>query len=146
MLKISEAASLAMHTMTLLVQDPEKVHTTHEIAKTLGVSEAHLSKVLQRLHKAGLVASVRGAHGGFRPAMPGVEVTMLEVYEAIEGPFVGAPCLLGRPVCGADGCILGDLLERVNREVREYLVNTRLSQLKLKPGRNDGQDERDRQD
>jgi len=137
MLRISEAASLAMHTMALLAHEPEKVLSTHEIAETLDVSEAHLSKVLQRLHKAGLVESIRGARGGFLPAKPPAEITMLEVYESIEGPLVETHCLLGNPICGADGCILGDLLSRVNGEVREYLIGTRLTQLNFHPKRDE---------
>ena len=131
-LKISEAASLAMHTMALLAEDPERVLSTHQIATTLDASEAHLSKVLQRLAKAGLVTSIRGPRGGFLPAKRVDDVTLLEVYESIEGPITPKTCLLNRRICKGDGCILGDLLVRVNREVRDYLSGTKLSE--LKPG------------
>ena len=49
MLRISEAASLAMHAMLLLAKAPETILSTHEAATKLGVSEAHLAKVMQRL-------------------------------------------------------------------------------------------------
>ena len=39
-------------------------------------------------------------------------------------------CLLGTPVCDGSKCILGGLLEKVNKEVREYLSHTRLSEFK----------------
>ena len=67
MLKISEAATLALHTAFFLVTNPDRRLTTREMASTMGASEAHLSKVLQRLVHAGLVESVRGPKGGFAP-------------------------------------------------------------------------------
>ncbi len=128
-LNISEAVSLAFHSMAVLVQDPEVLHSTRGMATMLGVSEAHLSKVLQRLHRAGLVRSVRGPRGGFGLAEGAEEATLLSIYEAIEGPLTPAGCLLSRPVCGGN-CILGGLLDEVNRSVREHLAGTRLYDLR----------------
>ena len=127
--RVSEACTLALHTMVLLAQNEETSHTTRQIADTFKASEAHLSKVLQRLHKAGLVRSVRGPRGGFRLGRPSDSVTLLDVYETIEGPLTVAQCLFGTPVCRSKTCILGGLIERVNAEVRDYLSRTRLSDL-----------------
>ena len=126
-IKFSEAASLAMHTMVVLAEDPERVLSTHEIATRLGVSEAHLSKVLQRLTRAGLVESVRGPKGGFLPGKSTSEVTLLEVYECIEGPLTGKTCLLGTRVCGEGACMLGGLLATLTEQVRAYLGGAKLS-------------------
>jgi len=128
-LRISDAASLAMHTMVLLADLTELPLSAREIASKLHASAAHLSKVLQRLGKARLVRSVRGPKGGFLLARAADEITLLEVYEVIEGPLVSARCLLGNPVCAGAGCILGGLLESVNRQVREYLSGATLSEL-----------------
>jgi len=129
MLKISEAASMGMHAMVLLAKNADRVVSTGEIAKTLEVSEAHLSKVLQRLGRGGLVKSVRGPKGGFLPGRPPGQITLLQVYESIEGPLTTRTCLFDRPVCNGDGCILGDLLGAVNSEVKRYLGETKLSEL-----------------
>ena len=129
MLKISEAASLAMHTMVLLAANPERVISTRETAETLGVSEAHLSKVLQRLTRAGLVESTRGPKGGFRPSRPTDEITLLDVYESIEGRLVPKTCLFGEPICNGSACILGQLLGTVNTTIADYLRGTKLSDL-----------------
>jgi len=127
--RVSEACTLALHAMVLLAQDEESPHTTREIAETFKVSEAHLSKVLQRLHKAGLVRAVRGPKGGFSLARPAAKISLLDVYETIEGPLKLSRCLFTTPICGADECIMGDLIQRMNAEVRDYLARTRLSDL-----------------
>ena len=128
-LRISEATSLALHTAVLLAARPDGLHSAREIADTLHVSEAHLSKVLQRLAHVGLVESVRGPRGGFRLAKSGDKIALLDVYQAIEGPLGSGSCLLGRRVCRGKTCVLGGLLGAVNKQVRDYLSKTRLSQL-----------------
>lgn len=129
MLKISDAASLALHTMVLLAANPGRLVSNKEIASTLKVSEAHLSKVLQRLAKVGLVNSIRGPKGGFRLERDGDSVTLLEVYEAIEGPLLVCNCLLDKQICAKSHCILGKLISQVNLEIKEYLAGNTLNQL-----------------
>ncbi len=137
---VSEAASLALHTATLLASEPERIFSTREIATSLSVSEAHLAKVMQRLGKVGLVRSVRGPKGGFVLGKKPEEITLLEVYESIDGPLGRSNCLFGTPVCGNQKCLMGDLLQSVNRQARDYFENTTLSQI------NDGKAENRRSD
>jgi len=40
---------------------------------------------VQRLRRAGLVESRRGAHGGYSLARPAQEIPMAEVVQALEG-------------------------------------------------------------
>lgn len=124
-LRISEAAVLAIHTAALLGAREGEVLTNGEMASFLGASGAHLSKVLQRLTRSGIVRSVRGPLGGFTLARPGGDVALLDVFEAIDGPFDQSECLLGTPVCDGE-CVLGDVLSEVNRIVRERLSGTRV--------------------
>jgi Rrf2 family protein len=128
-LKISEAASLALHAVAYLADRTNEKLSNKDIAAAIKVSEAHLSKVMQRLNKAGIVRSIRGPKGGFTLAKDPVETRLLDVYEAIEGPLPNNYCLIGSPVCAGDKCILGDLLGNLNNEVRDYLEKTRLSDL-----------------
>lgn len=129
LLRISDAASLALHTMVFITNRTDQWVSTHEIAETLGVSENHLAKVRERLVKVGLVEAVRGPKGGFKLGRPADEITLLDIYEAIEGPMHPAACLLGKPACGRHACILGGLIDSVNRQVVDYFTNTTLTQL-----------------
>jgi Rrf2 family nitric oxide-sensitive transcriptional repressor len=126
----SEAATLALHAAGILAAREAPV-STHAMAQTLGASEATLSKVMQRMVKAGLVTSRRGPHGGFELAKAPGETTLLEVYEAVEGEIEVTRCLLGAPVCGKERCPLGGLFERVSREVAEKLAATTLARFNI---------------
>jgi len=129
LLKISEAASMALHAMVFMAREPESRLSTREIATLLNGSEAHMSKVLQRLSKAGLVKSVRGPKGGFILGKDSNEITLLDVYEAIEGPLVLKDCVLGTPICSGEACIFGGLIRKTNGEIKEYLSGTRIAEL-----------------
>ena len=129
-LRISEAASLALHTMVFMSADPGRFYSTREIAERLSVSGAHLAKVLQRLARVGLVKSARGPRGGFKLGKNIEDVSLLDVFEAIEGHFEPRECLMMERSCNGTECLLGELLEKINTSFREYLGGMRLAKLK----------------
>src|ERR687896_458391 len=59
-------------------------------AETLPLS--YLEHLAAKLREAGLVTSVRGAHGGYRLAKPPEEIAMLDVVEALEGAIAPMEC------------------------------------------------------
>lgn len=128
-LKLSEAASLALHAGMVLARNPGRPVSTGEMASALRVSEAHLAKVMQRLTKSGLTKSVRGPAGGFLLARNVATTTLLDVFEAVEGPLVTGGCLLGWPACDQQQCLMGGLLESLNAQAREKLGSIRLADL-----------------
>ncbi len=128
LLRISDAASLALHLCAELAKEKDSVISTARIADRLSVSENHLSKVAQRLAKAGFVEAVRGPNGGFKLTKDAGDISLLEIFEAIEGPLRPANCLLKKPACNGN-CILGDLVVNINRQVSDYFKGTTLSQL-----------------
>ena len=126
--RFSEAASLALHTMSYLAVEAGRLVAVREVAEALEVSENHLAKVMQRLSRVGLVTSTRGPKGGFVLARDPRQITLLEVYEAIEGPLEVHHCLFPTPRCNGD-CILGDLIGAANATVQDHLSRTHLSDL-----------------
>lgn len=128
-LKVSEASSLAMHAMGLLASQPDQSLSVKMIAARFKVSEAHLSKVMQRLVKVGLATSARGPKGGFTLAKSPERLTLLEVFEAIEGPFVATHCLFAAPLCDGSSCLLGKVMVDVNHLLHDRLSTTTLDKL-----------------
>jgi Rrf2 family protein len=115
--------------MALLATRSGEIMSTRRIASELKVSEAHLSKVLQRLGRLGLVRSIRGARGGFVLGRDAEEVTLLDAYEAIDGPLQPSSCLTQHRACQGHGCILEDMLVTINNDVRDRLSSQRVSEL-----------------
>lgn len=138
--RMTEAGALGLHAVIHLAAEASTAGgrtTAAEIAKGLGASEAHLAKVLQRLSRAGIVESTRGPRGGFSLARDPSRLTLLEVYEALEGSLTTDGCLFGGPVCDRARCIMGGVVERVNGEIRAYMEKTTVDSV-LCPGGNGG--------
>jgi len=128
-LKIPEAASLAIHSMAMLAGNPGKLLTTREMAAELEASCAHLAKVMHRLEASGLVSSSRGPKGGYFLRLPPESITLKTIYEAVEGPIAPSRCLLETRICGGEKCAFGRLLASLDGQLREHLEKTRLSEL-----------------
>ena len=126
-LRISEAVSLGLHAMVLLTRYPNQRMSNIEVSETLHASAHTLSKVFQRLSRAGLVDAVRGVKGGFRLGRAPETITLLEIFEAIDGPLRINTCLLSRPICTGKKCIFGGLAQSIQHEMRSYLSATRLA-------------------
>ncbi len=128
MVKISEAATLALHTMAYLAGRPGKRVSVKELGRKISASEAHLAKVLQRLGRAGLVKGSRGPTGGYVLTQDPKRTTLLQVVEVVEGPLDVRTCLMGTPVCDGKDCMLGDVTHNLVRRMKEHLVSARVSQ------------------
>lgn len=130
-LKVSDAVGIGIHTVIILASSPNQLFMNKEIASMLDVSENHLAKIFQRLAKDGIVKSLRGPKGGFRINENFEEFTLLQIYEAIDGPIITNNCLLSKQFCD-NGCLLGDFIISINRQITEYLSNTTLLELTQK--------------
>ncbi len=127
--KISDATALAMHSLVHLALQPDGVSTTAKIAEAFEASRHHLAKVHQKLTREGFISSSRGPAGGVALARPAEEITLLEVYEIMEGSMLCKPCLFGKDKCPRNDCVLGALLPGLARQVREYFEKTTIAQL-----------------
>lgn len=127
LIRLSEAASIALHSVALMAGSPGSLFSGKQIARRLGVSINHLAKVMQRLVKAGILSSSRGPTGGFSLALPLEQVSLLDIYEAIEGRLSNSPCPLNRKKCIFTECMFGSLFSNLSREVSDFLKNKKIS-------------------
>ncbi len=121
-LQLSEAASLALHSMVLIAQSNDHINV-NKLAERIGASRNHLAKVLQQLVKYNYLKSVRGPSGGFILNKPASEITILNIYEAIEGEIYSPECPLDKPVCPFDKCLMGNLVKDMTTQFKEHFQN-----------------------
>ena len=117
---ISEAASIGLHSMVLIAKSEKRLNVTH-ISEIMKFSRHHVAKVMQRLAKAGMVASTRGPAGGFVLAMKAKDITLLDIYEAIEGKIVDSECPLGYNDCPFNKCLLDNVAADINSTFKKHL-------------------------
>jgi Rrf2 family protein len=122
---LSEAASIAIHGMVLIARSDNGINAV-KIAEQTGLSKNHISKVLQRLVKNDLLKSVRGPLGGFTMKKRPEDVTLLNIYETIEGSLEVPDCPFNYEICAFDKCMMGGVINRMTLEFRKYLKSQTL--------------------
>ncbi len=115
----SEAASLALHAMVLIAKADNHVNVS-SLASEMGASRNHLAKVLQQLVKYNFLKSVRGPSGGFVLNKAPDQISVLEIYEAIEGSIDLPECPLDRKICPFDKCLMNGLVTDVTMQFKKY--------------------------
>jgi len=68
-------------------QDPTALVKGEYIAESQGIPVKFLEGILRQLRQSGIVASQRGAQGGYRLDRRPSEVTIAEVIRALDGPL-----------------------------------------------------------
>ena len=63
------------------------------ISRESAVPYAYLEQLIVPLRRAGLVSSKRGAHGGYTLSRAASEISVGEVYRAMEGPVAPMECV-----------------------------------------------------
>jgi Rrf2 family protein len=83
-MRLQTNTSLALYSVLEFASDPERHISAAEIAQKYGVSSHHLAKVLAVLARSGIVASVRGAGGGYRFTGNAKRLTLMDIIQMFE--------------------------------------------------------------
>ena len=75
---------MGVHALTVMASDPERSHTSEEIATSIDTNAVVVRRILASLQSAGLVTSQKGPTGGSKLARPAKKVTLADVLRAIE--------------------------------------------------------------
>ena len=83
-MQISSSLTVAVHVLLCIevFKDQRKV-TSDFLASSVNVNPVVIRRILQQLKKAGIVSVVRGS-GGADAARPLEEITLLDLYNAVE--------------------------------------------------------------
>jgi len=128
---ISEAASIAIHSLALIASATERLNAK-KISEILHVSQNHLAKILQVLAKNEYLESNRGPGGGFTFKKNADQISMLEIYQLIEGNVDCQFCGITEIQCPFIECVFGGKPDKLTNEFVEYMNNTKISDLKTK--------------
>lgn len=124
----SEAASIGIHSMVLISRSGEMMNVM-KIAEATGSSKHHVAKILQRLVKDGFLSSTRGPSGGFALNIDPAEITLLRIYEAIEGKINIPNCPNEHQVCPFGKCIMGNVVGQMTQLFIDYLTKNTVADL-----------------
>jgi FeS assembly SUF system regulator len=130
MLRISKLTDYATVILAHLAENGAGLRTAVDLAEVSRIGVPTVSKVLQDLQRAGLVASTRGAHGGYALARPASAISAADIIDAVEGPVGLTECSTHPGQCGIESsCRVGHSWQRVNLAIRLALADITLTQL-----------------
>ena len=127
LLNITEAVTIALHSMIIITQNDDKQVNVNFISDQTGSSKYHVAKILQKLVKDGFLGSHRGPAGGFYLLHSPHDLTLLEIYEAIEGKIVNSRCPMNKAKCPFGDCVFEDMTIKMTEEFVNYLKNHTLA-------------------
>src|SRR6201997_5641583 len=130
MLRISRLTDYATVLLAALAEQPERVQTATALAERTRIAAPTVSKLLKQLHRAGLVSSTRGLHGGYQLARPAAQISAAAILDALEGPVALTDCSAGYGQCEIEEtCRVGRVWQRLNLAIRRALYEVSLAQL-----------------
>lgn len=131
MLRISKIVDYGILVLTHMAARPTHVCSAAELAGALGLGQPVVSKVLKLLTQHGLVASTRGAHGGYRLERAPDRISVAEIIDALEDqPFGLTECTAMPGVCSVEGaCHIRTHWQRINLIVRRTLESVTVADM-----------------
>lgn len=101
-----------------------------DIAKRQNISEKYLEHIITSLKIAGLVKSIRGAHGGYILAKDPVQIRLSQIIKALEGSIAPVECVDDPDLCSrAKTCVTRDVWIKIKKSMDEILKSISLKEL-----------------
>jgi len=127
-LTFSSAVSIAIHGIVMISRSKIPLNVS-EISEAMGCSNHHVAKILQMLAKLGYISSKRGVNGGFVMAKRLNQISLMDVYEAIEGKLDESPCIAPSKTCPFGSCLLCGVKKDLNKHLANILHSRTLNTL-----------------
>lgn len=129
-MKVKKSSAYALHALMYMVRHSTQLPaTTATIAKAEGIPAEYLSKIFQQLVKANFVKAVTGRKKGYIFSRPPEEISLLELFETIEGGQLFDDCLLKHCECDGttENCCIFSIWHKATREINKLLKETSIA-------------------
>lgn len=111
----------------------EKTATSNELAASINTSPSFVRRILAKLSKAGLVSTTTGKSGSCRLAKQATDISILEIYCAVDAPETFAihdyPVQNGCRVSCNIEAVMQKVLNKAQNQFETSLAQTTLAEL-----------------
>lgn len=131
---LSRKTDYALRAITYLMLNQESRLPTRIVAEKLGIPYKFLTQIFLELVRKGILTSQRGSRGGMSVRKKPEEISLLDIIEAVEGPFSFHQCLSDQhhDCFFSNGCPIKEKLADVEKETIRILKETTLDKIKAK--------------
>lgn len=101
------------------------------VAQRQNLSINYLEQLFLPLRKAGLITSVRGAHGGYMLSRLPKDITVGQILKTLEGPILASECVADDEAdCGnANYCVTRLIWEKITMAVDDVIESVTLEDM-----------------
>ena len=132
-MKRNSRLSLALHTLSHMAGSPDKVRTSADIAEHSGTNPVVVRRVLGRLREAGLLTSEKGHAGGWRLARTPEQITLADVYLALDERLVASDQSTPVHSCSVENALhktVSGVLEGIEQSLIQKLRQTSIAEVR----------------
>ena len=131
MFKLNRMTDYAIIVLGALAHRRGEVLNSVQLAELTGISQTTVAKVARRLQTGDLLATRRGANGGYRLERAPEDISLVTVVEAIDGPIAVNGCVDGAqdPCAVSHCCFMSSQWNKVNGKLRKALAGISLADL-----------------
>ena len=104
MFRVNRQTDYAIRVILMLAQQPVGSRLpSSEIGREMLIPSAFLGRIVAHLAQANLLVTFPGRDGGLQLPRPAAEITLKDVVEVMEGPFLLSECMTGEEACPFEG-------------------------------------------
>jgi Rrf2 family protein len=104
--------------------------SAREIAEKYRLPASMAANILKALASAGILTSQRGALGGYVLSRHPGRISLAEIVEALEGPFLLVDCVSDDACCQfSPVCPTHDPMQAVHRKFKEFMMRLSLEEI-----------------
>ena len=120
----------AVRAICFIARHRKKVVSVSELVKALKIPRPFLRKILQILHKKGLLKSYKGLGGGFLLALTPERILLVDLIKVFQGPFKLNECFFKKEICpNTRRCRLKEKIDLIEKDVLRELETINIAYL-----------------
>jgi Rrf2 family protein len=114
----------------LAERDQSSPTPVKDLAKAQDLSAKYVKQLMNQLQRAGIVKGYPGIHGGYTLARDARDITLFNIYEALDISLVLVPCVASPPNCKRIAkCSATGVWKRLHDSIENILKKTTVAEL-----------------
>jgi len=131
-MRLSTKTTYGIKAIIYLAKAKDRSISLSKIAHKEGISVKYLEAIFAALKKAALIKSARGASGGYTLVSTPAQITLAQIFRALEGENTLASCSSDHKtkICSnACNCGVSKVTDKLNQTIDKTLTNIKLKDL-----------------
>jgi Rrf2 family protein len=130
MIKVPKKIDYIIKVLEELKKEDNKMPLSlKEIAKRNNISERYLKQIMPYLEERKIVKSIKGRNGGYFLNKNLKEVSLFDIFDALNAPLDVAPCDKKKNCVIFKNCYMRGIWKNLNFEIKKFLKSKKIGEI-----------------